>query len=181
MSYSIQIDLVIMTDLRKPRVAVIMGSNSDMPTMQECLAMLEELKIAYEVRIVSAHRTPKLLEEYVEGLEGRGIKVLIAAAGGAAHLAGVAAALTILPVLGVPMKTSSLGGNDSLLSMVQMPAGIPVPTMAIGRAGAINSALSAGAILALEDAGVREELLAFRKRQAEKVERMFMAEERVGV
>jgi len=131
----------------KPLVGVIMGSKSDWEVLQHCGGMLDQLKISYEARVLSAHRTPDLLAEYISSAEGRGLEVIIAAAGGAAHLAGVAAAKTLLPVLGVPMESKSLNGIDSLLSMVQMPAGIPVGTLAIGKPGAINAALFAAAIL----------------------------------
>ena len=131
----------------KPLVGVIMGSKSDWEVLQHCGGMLDQLKIPYEARVLSAHRTPDLLSEYITSAESRGLEVIIAAAGGAAHLAGVAAAKTLLPVLGVPMESKSLNGIDSLLSMVQMPAGIPVGTLAIGKPGAINSALFAAAIL----------------------------------
>ncbi len=153
----------------KPRVAVLMGSRSDWETMEHAVRTLERLGIPHEARILSAHRTPAALFDYVEGAEERGIEVLIAAAGGAAHLAGVVAAKTLLPVLGVPMKSKALKGMDSLLSMVQMPAGIPVATLAIGRAGAVNAALFAAAILALGDPGVKAALEAFRREQAAKV------------
>jgi 5-(carboxyamino)imidazole ribonucleotide mutase len=128
-------------------VGVIMGSKSDWETLQHCGAMLDQLKIPYEARVLSAHRTPDLLFDYINTAESRGIEVIIAAAGGAAHLAGVAASKTLLPVLGVPMESKSLQGMDSLLSMVQMPAGIPVATLAIGKPGAINAALYAAAIM----------------------------------
>ena len=128
-------------------VGVIMGSKSDWETLQHCGAMLDQLKIPYEARVLSAHRTPDLLVDYITSAESRGLEVIIAAAGGAAHLAGVAAAKTLLPVLGVPMESKSLQGMDSLLSMVQMPAGIPVATLAIGKPGAINAALYAAAIM----------------------------------
>jgi len=128
-------------------VGVIMGSKSDWETLQHCGAMLDQLKIPYEARVLSAHRTPDLLFDYITTAESRGLEVIIAAAGGAAHLAGVAASKTLLPVLGVPMESKSLQGMDSLLSMVQMPAGIPVATLAIGKPGAINAALYAAAIM----------------------------------
>src|SRR6266536_6035839 len=131
-----------------PLVGIIMGSRSDWETMSHAAETLDALAIPHEARIMSAHRTPDLVDEYVAGAEGRGLEVIIAGAGGAAHLAGVAAARTLLPVLGVPIQSRSLKGLDSLLSMVQMPAGIPVATLAIGRAGAINAALLATAILA---------------------------------
>ena len=151
-----------------PLVAVIMGSTSDWGTMKSCAETLESFGVAHECRVMSAHRTPDLTADYVSGAEGRGTKVIIAAAGGAAHLAGVCAAHTVLPVLGVPMP-SVLDGVDSLLSTVQMPGGIPVGTLAIGRAGAKNAALLAIAILATHDASLRESLKGFRRAQAEKV------------
>jgi 5-(carboxyamino)imidazole ribonucleotide mutase len=150
-----------------PSVLVIMGSKSDWETMRSSVETLDSLGIANEAHVASAHRTPELVAKLTAGAEARGVKVIIAAAGGAAHLAGVIAAQTWLPVLGVPMKAWSLDGLDSLLSMVQMPAGIPVGTLAIGKAGAKNAALLAAAIIALDDAKVREALLAFRKKQSE--------------
>jgi 5-(carboxyamino)imidazole ribonucleotide mutase len=151
-----------------PRVAVIMGSSSDWETMQHCVKTLAELEIPYEVRVLSAHRTPDALEAYVSDVEARGVEVFIAAAGGAAHLAGVVASQTLKPVLGIPMGTQ-LGGLDSLLSTVQMPAGIPVGTLAIGRAGAVNAALLAAAILSSAEEGLEERLRRFRQEQAQKV------------
>lgn len=151
-----------------PLVAVIMGSTSDWGTMKSCAETLDSFGVQHESRVMSAHRTPDLTADYVSGAEGRGTKVIIAAAGGAAHLAGVCAAHTVLPVLGVPMP-SVLDGVDSLLSTVQMPGGIPVGTLAIGRAGAKNAALLAIAILATQDTSLREALKAFRRAQAEKV------------
>ncbi|RMF13412.1 MAG: 5-(carboxyamino)imidazole ribonucleotide mutase [Alphaproteobacteria bacterium] len=151
------------------RVAIVMGSRSDWPTMTACAEVLQALEIPHEVRVISAHRTPDRCLEFAQGAEDRGIRVIIAAAGGAAHLAGVIAALTHLPVLGVPMKGWALDGLDSLLSMVQMPGGIPVPTLSIGKAGARNAALSAAAILALGDPAVRERLLAWRRAQSDAV------------
>ena len=150
-------------------VSVIMGSRSDLETMQHCVSTLEHLDVAHEVRALSAHRTPDALFAYVAEAEGRGAQVFIAAAGGAAHLAGVVAAKTLRPVIGVPMQSASLGGLDSLLSMAQMPAGIPVGTVAIGRAGAVNAALLAAAILALSDEGVAERLAAYRDAQTRAV------------
>ncbi len=147
-------------------VGIIMGSKSDWETMSHAAATLETLSIPFEVRVLSAHRTPDQLFEYVESADGRGIEVIIAAAGGAAHLAGVAAAKTLLPVLGVPMESKSLKGLDSLLSMVQMPAGIPVATLAIGKAGAINAALFAAAILGVKHSEFREAIGNYRKEQA---------------
>jgi len=152
-----------------PRVAVIMGSKSDWETMQHAANLLEEMGVPYERRVVSAHRTPDLLFEYVGAAAGRGIQVIIAGAGGAAHLLGMTAAKTALPVLGVPVRSRALSGMDSLLSIVQMPRGIPVGTLAIGDAGAANAALLATAIVALSDTGVRERLEAFRARQTESV------------
>jgi 5-(carboxyamino)imidazole ribonucleotide mutase len=151
-----------------PAVAVVMGSQSDLDTMAQCVTTLRELEIPFEARVLSAHRTPAALEEYVADAESRGVKVFVAAAGGAAHLAGVVASKTLKPVLGIPMGTQ-LGGLDSLLSTVQMPAGIPVGTLAIGRAGAVNAALLAAAILALDDEAVRERLGKFREAQTEKI------------
>jgi 5-(carboxyamino)imidazole ribonucleotide mutase len=151
-----------------PQIAVIMGSRSDWETMEHCVQTLKTLEISYEVRVLSAHRTPDALEEFVSDAESRGVQVFVAAAGGAAHLAGVVASQTLRPVLGIPMGTH-LGGLDSLLSTVQMPAGIPVGTLAIGRAGAINAALLAAAILALSDSEVGDRLLGFRLEQTEKI------------
>ena len=149
-------------------VAVVMGSRSDWETMEHAVETLRKLEIAHEVRVLSAHRTPAALEEYVADVEARGVQVFIAAAGGAAHLAGVVAAKTLLPVLGVPMGTQ-LGGLDSLLSTVQMPAGIPVGTLAIGRPGAINAALLAAAILARSDEALEARLRRYREEQAQAV------------
>ncbi|MCI0377469.1 MAG: 5-(carboxyamino)imidazole ribonucleotide mutase [Gemmataceae bacterium] len=152
-----------------PLVGIIMGSQSDWETMRHAAQMLDELQVPREARVLSAHRTPDQLFEYVTSAESRGLKVLIAGAGGAAHLAGVAAAKTLLPVLGVPVESKILRGVDSLLSIVQMPAGIPVGTLAIGQAGATNAALFAAAILALGDPALRKRLNEFRERQARKV------------
>jgi 5-(carboxyamino)imidazole ribonucleotide mutase len=152
-----------------PSVGIIMGSRSDWPVMQHAAEMLDRLGVAYEVRVVSAHRTPKRLYEYATGAAGRGIKVIIAGAGGAAHLPGMTAAMTILPVLGVPVATTALQGQDSLLSIVQMPGGVPVGTLAIGKPGAINAGLLAAGILALADDGLRARLAAFRAEQTESV------------
>ena len=153
----------------KPAVGIIMGSQSDWSTMGEAAALLKQLEIPLETKIVSAHRTPKLLYSYAEEAEERGIQVIIAGAGGAAHLPGMTAAVTHLPVLGVPVQSKSLSGQDSLLSIVQMPAGIPVMTLAIGIAGAKNAALSAASILSLADDGIRERLKAFRANQTQTV------------
>jgi 5-(carboxyamino)imidazole ribonucleotide mutase len=152
-----------------PAIGIIMGSTSDWETMQHCAQTLDGLGIAYEKRVISAHRTPQLMHEWTTTADSRGLKVVIAAAGGAAHLAGVAAALTALPVLGVPMESASLKGLDSLLSMVQMPAGVPVATFAIGKPGAINAALFAAAILARSDAKVKKAVDDYRTAQTEKV------------
>jgi len=148
-----------------PRVGVIMGSDSDLPTMQAAVDVLDEFGVASEVRIVSAHRTPDVMVDYARTAADRGIEVIIAGAGGAAHLPGMTASLTELPVLGVPIESKALKGMDSLLSIVQMPAGIPVGTMAIGEAGAKNAAIMAAKILALGDAGVAERVAAFTARQ----------------
>jgi 5-(carboxyamino)imidazole ribonucleotide mutase len=152
-----------------PVVGIIMGSTSDWETMQHCAQTLDQLGIPHERRVISAHRTPQLMHEWTTGAEARGLKVVIAAAGGAAHLAGVAAALTALPVLGVPMESASLKGLDSLLSMVQMPAGVPVATFAIGKPGAINAALFAAAILARGDTQTRKAVDDYRTAQTQKV------------
>jgi 5-(carboxyamino)imidazole ribonucleotide mutase len=153
----------------EPVVGVIMGSQSDWETMRHAVETLERLDVPCESRVVSAHRTPDLLFEYAAGAEERGVQVLIAGAGGAAHLPGMAAAKTLLPVLGVPVESTALQGMDSLLSIVQMPAGVPVGTLAIGRAGAINAALLAAAIVARSDEGVRERLARYRAEQTKSV------------
>jgi 5-(carboxyamino)imidazole ribonucleotide mutase len=150
-------------------VGIIMGSRSDWETMQHASETLEALGIAHEVKVVSAHRTPDLLFDYAATAVDRGLKVIIAGAGGAAHLPGMAASKTRLPVLGVPVQSKALSGMDSLLSIVQMPAGIPVGTMAIGKAGAINAALLAAAILANDDADVATALERFRRNQTDQV------------
>ncbi len=152
-----------------PRVAVIMGSQSDWEVMQSTVKVLKDFGVSCEARVMSAHRTPDLVAEYVRAAPGRGTKCIIAAAGGAAHLAGVVAAHTTLPVLGVPMPSKHLQGMDSLLSTVQMPKGIPVATFAIGEAGAGNAALFAVALLALEDATLAQKLAEFRQKQADAV------------
>jgi 5-(carboxyamino)imidazole ribonucleotide mutase len=153
----------------KAVVAVIMGSKSDWETMSGCVKMLDELGIPNEAHVLSAHRTPDATADFARKAAGRGIRVMIAGAGGSAHLAGVIAGHTWLPVLGVPMQTSALNGLDSLLATVQMPGGIPVGTLAIGSAGAKNAALLAAAILATSDESVRRKLEAFRKKQSETV------------
>jgi len=152
-----------------PKVSILMGSKSDWDVMSHATKTLDELGIPHEVRVLSAHRTPHETAKYTEGMEGRGVKVVIAAAGGAAHLAGVVAAHTLLPVLGVPMQSPALQGLDSLLSTVQMPAGIPVATFAIGKAGAINAALFAAATIARSDEDVLRAWQEFRAAQTKKV------------
>jgi 5-(carboxyamino)imidazole ribonucleotide mutase len=152
-----------------PLVGIIMGSQSDWETMRHTAETLTELGVPHEVRVVSAHRTPDLLFEYATGAEARGLEVIIAGAGGAAHLPGMTASKTALPVLGVPVQSAALSGTDSLLSIVQMPAGIPVGTLAIGRAGAINAALLAAAMLGNKHAKIREALKAYRAKQTQAV------------
>jgi len=152
-----------------PRVGVVMGSRSDWETMEHASTTLTRMGIVHEVRVVSAHRTPDLLFDYADGARGRGIQVIIAGAGGAAHLPGMIAAKTALPVFGVPVQSKALNGMDSLLSIAQMPAGIPVGTLAIGRAGATNAALLAASVLALHDAAVAAALDAFRAEQTQTV------------
>ncbi len=146
-----------------------MGSRSDMPTMEGCMAQLKEMNVSYEVRVLSAHRTPDAVLELSRTAKEKGIQVIIAAAGGAAHLAGVLASSTPLPVIGIPIQTSALGGMDSLLSTVQMPAGVPVATVAIGKAGAKNAAILACQMIGLADSRVQEAVESFKKAQAEKV------------
>lgn len=152
-----------------PRVGVIMGSRSDWETMRHAAETLDTLGVRHETRVVSAHRTPDLLFEYAQAAEGRGLQVVIAGAGGAAHLPGMVAAKTCLPVLGVPVQSKTLSGLDSLLSIVQMPAGVPVGTLAIGRAGAVNAGLLAASIVARGDAEVRDRLDAWRRAQTASV------------
>ena len=153
----------------QPTVGIIMGSRSDWDTMRHAAETLAELGVPHETRVVSAHRTPDRLYSYAKNAQGRGLKVIIAGAGGAAHLPGMAASMTILPVLGVPVESKALKGMDSLLSIVQMPAGIPVGTLAIGRAGAVNAALLAAAMLATSDPALAERLAAWRQRQTDSV------------
>jgi len=148
-----------------PLVGIIMGSRSDWETMQHAAATLEALNVPYEVRVVSAHRTPDAMFEYAASAEARGIEVIIAGAGGAAHLPGMTASKTVLPVLGVPVQSHALHGLDSLLSIVQMPAGIPVGTLAIGRSGAVNAALLAAAILGIKYPAIREAVRRYRAEQ----------------
>jgi 5-(carboxyamino)imidazole ribonucleotide mutase len=150
-------------------ISIIMGSKSDFATMQHACLMLDSFEVKYETKIVSAHRTPERLFEFCKSAKNRGIKIIIAGAGGAAHLPGMAAAITSLPVLGVPVESKSLKGLDSLLSIAQMPAGIPVGTLAIGEAGAKNAALFAVSILALSDEKLAKKLESFRKKQTESV------------
>jgi phosphoribosylaminoimidazole carboxylase PurE protein len=163
-------------DLRSPVVGVVMGSDSDLPTVRKCLELLERFDIPYEASVLSAHRTPERAHEYASTARMRGLRILVAAAGGAAHLAGVMASLTTLPVIGIPMATEALGGQDSLFSTVQMPAGVPVATVAIGEAGAANAALLCAQILALHDEDILHRLLSYRaelrRRVAEKNERL---------
>jgi len=153
----------------EPQVGIIMGSRSDWETMRHAAETLDKLGIAYETKVVSAHRTPKRLYDYAHSARERGLKVVIAGAGGAAHLPGMAASMTTLPVLGVPVETKSLKGMDSLLSIVQMPAGVPVGTLAIGKAGAVNAGLLAAAILATSDTGLAARLERFREDQTSSV------------
>ncbi len=154
---------------RSPLVGVVMGSRSDYATMEPCVELLREFEIAFETRIVSAHRTPDLLFRYAEEAEGRGLKVIIAAAGGAAHLPGMLAAKTLVPVLGVPVPATAMQGMDALLSIVQMPKGVPVGTLAIGRPGAANAALLAAEILANQDIELRQRLRAWRESRMREV------------
>jgi 5-(carboxyamino)imidazole ribonucleotide mutase len=155
--------------LGNPLVAIIMGSQSDWATMKHAADTLDLLDIPYESRIVSAHRTPERMVEFALGAKAEGFKVIIAGAGGAAHLPGMVAALTTLPVFGVPMQSKALSGHDSLLSIVQMPAGVPVGTLAIGESGATNAALLAAAVLALSDSEIEESLSAYRNEQTSRV------------
>jgi 5-(carboxyamino)imidazole ribonucleotide mutase len=148
-----------------PLVGIVMGSQSDWETMRHAAETLTELGVPHETRVVSAHRTPDLLFEYASTAEGRGLEIIIAGAGGAAHLPGMTAAKTVLPVLGVPVQSAALSGTDSLLSIVQMPAGIPVGTLAIGRAGAVNAALLAAAMLGAKHPAIREAVRAYRAKQ----------------
>jgi 5-(carboxyamino)imidazole ribonucleotide mutase len=162
-------------DAGKPLASVIMGSQSDWETMRHAAEMLERFGVPHERRVISAHRTPELMSRFASEAEGRGLEVVIAGAGGAAHLPGMVAAYTTVPVLGVPVESKTLKGVDSLLSIVQMPTGVPVGTLAIGKAGATNAALLAVAILANTRPNLREKLKTFRREQAEKVTRMELA------
>jgi 5-(carboxyamino)imidazole ribonucleotide mutase len=152
-----------------PKVGIIMGSLSDWPTMKHAADVLSDLKVAHEAKVVSAHRTPDRLYDYAKGAKARGLKVIIAGAGGAAHLPGMTASMTTLPVLGVPVPTKALSGQDSLLSIVQMPAGVPVGTLAIGNAGATNAGLLAAQILALDDPDLAKRIDELRSRQTASV------------
>jgi len=154
-----------MGEAARPEVAIVMGSQSDWPTMRRAAEALDKLGVPYEARIVSAHRTPDRLVAFAKGAADQGFKVIVAGAGGAAHLPGMVASMTHLPVLGVPVESKALKGHDSLLSIVQMPAGVPVGTLAIGEAGATNAGLLAAAILAVTDAALAERLKAFRTEQ----------------
>ena len=164
------------TDQQLPVVGIVMGSDSDWPTMQAAAVMLKEFEIPFEARVVSAHRTPDLLFEYAETAGARGLQAILAGAGGAAHLPGMLAAKTTVPVLGVPVQSKALSGVDSLHSIVQMPKGIPVATFAIGEAGAANAALFAVAMLANHDAALKERLQQFRQQQSAKVLAMKLPE-----
>lgn len=154
---------------KEPVVSIIMGSQSDWPTMRHTADVLDELGIAYEKRIISAHRTPDRLVEFARGARARGIQVIVAGAGGAAHLPGMTASMTPIPVFGVPVKSRVLNGVDSLLSIVQMPRGVPVGTLAIGRSGAVNAALLAGSVIALQDDEVADSLDAYRQAKTDGV------------
>lgn len=158
-----------MSDSKQPLVGVIMGSKSDWPTMQHAVEMLEMFNVPHEVKVVSAHRTPDLMFDYAEQAEARGLQVIIAGAGGAAHLPGMVAAKTVVPVLGVPVKSRALNGQDSLLSIVQMPGGVPVGTLAIGDAGAKNAGILAAQIVGNQDADIRAAVNAFRATQTQTV------------
>ena len=161
-----------MSDANKPLVGIVMGSSSDWDVMQHAVAMLKEFGIAHEAQVISAHRMPDQMFDYAKSARSRGLRAIIAGAGGAAHLPGMIASQTIVPVLGVPVPSKYLRGEDSLLSIVQMPKGIPVATFAIGEAGAANAALSAIAMIAVDDAGVAEKLLKFRQTQTEAAQAM---------
>jgi 5-(carboxyamino)imidazole ribonucleotide mutase len=157
---------------QKPQVAIIMGSNSDWPIMQNAASTLEDFNISFEAKVISAHRTPDMMFEFAENAQKNGFKVIIAGAGGSAHLPGMVASKTILPVLGVPIPTKHLAGQDSLLSIVQMPKGIPVATFAIGEAGAVNAALFAASLLAKDDESIKIKLKEYRKSQEASVMKM---------
>ena len=157
---------------KKPLVAIIMGSNSDWPTMKHTADILDKFKIKYEAKVISAHRTPDLMYEFSETAQSKGYKIIIAGAGGAAHLPGMVASKTIIPVLGVPISTKHLEGQDSLLSIVQMPKGVPVATFAIGEAGAINAGLFAASVIADNDFKIKEKLNEYRKQLVTNVTNM---------
>lgn len=163
-------------DKKKPLVAIVMGSNSDWPTMKNTADVLADFGVAYEAEVVSAHRTPDMMMEFAAGAADAGYQVIIAGAGGAAHLPGMIASKTTLPVLGVPVRTKHLDGQDSLLSIVQMPKGVPVATFAIGDAGAANAGLFAVSLLANHDTGLAQKLVAFREKQIDKVKAMELNE-----
>jgi phosphoribosylaminoimidazole carboxylase PurE protein len=160
-----------MTATTRPLVGIVMGSDSDLPIMEEAGKALKELGVPYTITIASAHRAPDLLRSWIRDVEGRGVQVIIAGAGGAAHLAGVTASETLLPVIGVPLEASSLQGLDALLSTVQMPGGVPVATVAIGKAGAKNAGILAARILALKDEGLAKRLAEYRTKMAQDVEK----------
>ena len=162
---------------KKPLVVIIMGSNSDWPIMKHTADILDEFKITFEAKVVSAHRTPDLMYEFAESAENEGYKIIIAGAGGAAHLPGMVASKTIVPVLGVPIPTKHLEGQDSLLSIVQMPKGVPVATFAIGEAGAVNAGLFAAAVIAENDSKVKDRLNEYRKKQVITVTNMKLESE----
>ncbi len=155
--------------MKQAKVLIVMGSRSDLPAMEECMEQLDAFQVPYLVRILSAHRTPEAVLELSKEAQSQGIQVIIAAAGGAAHLAGVLASSTVLPVIGIPMQTSALGGMDSLLSTVQMPSGVPVATVAIGKAGAKNAAILACQMIGLQDPAIQEKVKVFKQEQAKKV------------
>lgn len=176
LSNNTDIKVIKMIDQSKPLVGVVMGSNSDWEVMKNACQQLEAMGVTYEKKVVSAHRTPDLLFEYAEQAKGRGIKCIIAGAGGAAHLPGMLAAKTIIPVLGVPVNSRYLKGMDSLLSIVQMPKGVPVATFAIGEAGAANAGLFAASLIAVIDADIANNLEQFREKQKEMVYQMELPE-----
>lgn len=155
--------------MKQAKVLIVMGSRSDLPSMEGCMEQLDAFQVPYLVRILSAHRTPEAVLELSKEAQSQGIQVIITAAGGAAHLAGVLASSTVLPVIGIPMQTSALGGMDSLLSTVQMPSGVPVATVAIGKAGAKNAAILACQMIGLQDPAIQEKVKVFKQEQAKKV------------
>ena len=165
------LDTLLVSETQQPLVGVVMGSDSDWPTMEKAVEVLEQFGVPYEARVVSAHRTPELLVEYSKSAQERGLKVIIAGAGGSAHLPGMIAALTRLPVIGVPIESKKLKGLDSLLSIAQMPKGIPVGTVAIGVDGAINAALLSASILSVSDTSIRKNLENWRNKQTRSVKK----------